>query len=285
MKAITVQTISFLMTKGGHTGAIINNQFSVVQNLNKEPEFTVYENRANGTTIAETPELIKTFTEAFLDHFKKKAEREEAQRREAEEKERERIQEIKDVVKGMTPQDIANYYDLSTAETAGHWNDLYSGKSSFAILINSHEENEIIQIAADVNDWEGEFGETKHRAGEHHRTFVRYYDLEDYQKKVEMYFDENFIYRSQDSDAEWFLEKIKEASDIDEVVELADNFKNLKEGYYLDGWDSPEFEGSDFSNCFGYGYDVYGHNFAYNFPSKKFFYDGPEEEETEEKED
>lgn len=282
MKAITVQTISFLKTKGGHIGAIINNQFSVVQNLSKEPEFTVYENRANGTTIAETPELIKTFTEAFLNHFKAKAEREEAQRREAEEKERERIQEIKDVVKGMTPQDIANYYDLSTAETAGHWNDLYSGKSSFAILINSHEENEIIQIAADVNDWEGEFGETIHRAGEHNSNFSRFYDLKDYQKRVEQHFDENFIFKSQDSDSEFYFEKIQEAEDMDEVLEIVEKYKNLEEGYYSEGWDAPIFEGSDFSNCFGYSYDVYGYNFAYNFPSKRYFYAGPEEEETEE---
>lgn len=274
MKAITVQTISFVKTKGGHIGAIINNQFSVVQNLRKEPEFTVYENRANGTTIAETPELIKTFTEAFLDHFKKKAEREEAQRREAEEKERERIQGIKDVVQGMTPQDVASYYNLSTAETAGHWNDLYSGKSSFAILINSHEENEIIQIAANVNNWLGEFGETKHRAGEHHSNFSGVYDLEAYQNNVESYFGDKYFYKDQETEKEYFLEIIKEAEDMETVLELTEEFNELQPGYYVNG-EYLVYEGNDFSNFFGYSYDVYEHNFAYNFPSKKFFYDGP----------
>ena len=282
MKAITVQKISFLRTKGGHTGAIINDQFSVVQNLSKEPEFTVYENKASGTTIAETPELIKIFTDAFLNRFQKKAEREEAQRLEAEENERKRIKEIENSVKGKTPQEVADFYDFSCVETAGHCDDLYTGISSFAILINSHEDYEIMQIAKNINDWAGEFGETKHRAGEHHHNFLGVYDLDDYQNNVERHFDEKFIFRSKELDSDFYLDRVREAEDMEEVLEIVEKYKNLEDGYYSEGWDTPIFEGSDFSNCFGYGYDVYGYNFAYNFPSKRYFYDGPEEEDEEE---
>ena len=263
----TVSKIEFLISKGGHTTAIINGEYSVVKNLTKEPIYTVYKNVANGSKIDSTIDLILEFSEAFKNHFF------EAEKRKQERQIIEEEQE-KDYMLGTTPQDFANDYDLIVVETASHWNDLYSGRSSFAILINSHEDYRLVQKIAELNNWEGEFGETKNRAGEHHRTFSRYYDLEDYQKKVERYFDENFNYRSQDSEAEWFLERIKEAEDMDEAIELTDKFKNLEEGYYIDGWDSPEFVGSDFSNCFGYNYDVYGYNFAYNLHSKEVFYDG-----------
>lgn len=266
----TVSKIEFLTSKGGHTTAIINGEYSVVRNLEKQPIHTVYKNVANGSQIDSTIDLIIEFSEAFRNHFLI------VEKRKQDEQERQRIKEEQetDYMLGTTPQDFANDYDLTVVETASHWNDLYTGRSSFAILINSHEDYRLVQKIAELNNWEGGFGETKHRAGEHHRTFSRYYDLEDYQKKVERYFDENFIYRSQDSEADWFLERIKEAEDMDEVIELTDKFKNLEEGYYLDGWDSPEFEGSDFSNCFGYSYDVYGYDFAYNLPSKEVFYDG-----------
>ena len=277
MKAITVQTISFLRTKGGHTAAIINNQFSVVQNLEKEPVFTVYQNLSNGIAVEATPELIKTFTEAFLNHHKEKAEREEAKRKEAEQEELKRIQEITDTVRGMTPQEVADYYNFSTVETAGHWNDLYSGKSGFAILINSHEENEIIQIASDLNDWTGEFGETKNRAGEHHHNFSSVYNLEDYQKNVENYFGDKYFYKDQETEEEYFLEKIKEADDMDEVLKLTKEFQDIEPGYYQNG-EYLIYEGNDFKNFFGYNYDVYSYNFAYNFPSKRYFYDGPEQD-------
>lgn len=172
----------FLITKGGHLGAIINNIYTVVKNIEKEPIYTVYNNLAKGNYSEGSEELKQEFTAAFLNHFKEIERKNKAYQKAVQEAELARIKGIEEIVKGMTPQEVAEYYDLEICETAGHWNDLYTGRSSFALKISSAEENEIVEIAGEINNWSGEFGELINRAGEHHHNFSGVYSLEDYRQ-------------------------------------------------------------------------------------------------------
>ena len=136
----TINSIRFAQTKGGHLVAIINDEFSVVKNLDKEPAYCMYHNVSNGVDIEATPELIEEFTTQFQTIEKRNEEEREEKRQAALEAERQRIKDLEDFIKGMTPQDFGEAFNLKTVETASHWSDLYEGRSSFALVISSYEE-------------------------------------------------------------------------------------------------------------------------------------------------
>ncbi len=282
MKANTVQTISFVQTKGGHIGAIINNQVSIVKKEGAAPLYHLYKNIAKGTQITNSKELEEEFSLAYFNILEEQMKALEEKRKEEREKEVKRINEIKNTVKGMTPQNFADFYSISTFETAQHWSYLYEGRSSFALQISSQKEYELIKIASEENNWGGEFGELKNRAGEHHNTFNGFYDLEDYQKRCEQYFNEEFTLKTKETEQESFFELIKEKIENEEITtmeEISDfikDFENMEDGYY-NGNGNLEFENFDFKNFFGYSYDVYYYKFGYRLPSKEIFYNGVEE--------
>jgi hypothetical protein len=190
-----------------------------------------------------------------------------------------RIQKIKERVAGLTPQEFADYSGIKSAETAIHWSDLYEGRSSFAFIIDNKEDYELLQIAISENDWDGEFGELCNRDGEHHHTFNSVYDLDDYRKNCKNYFSEKYFVISKETEEETYLEKIKECDLMSDILELTKEYEQIEEGYYSNG--ESLVCGLDFSDFWGYYYDVYSHSFGYKFQSKEIFYTGIEKEEIE----
>ena len=277
----TIKSIRFAQTKGGHLAAIINDEFSVVKNMEKEPAYCMYPNVSKGAYIEATPELIEEFTIQFETIEKRNEAEREEKRQAALEAERKRIQDLEDFIKGMTPQDFGEAFKLRSVETASHWSDLYEGRSSFALIVSSDEELEALEIAIRVNDWAGDYGELCNRAGEHHHTFEQFYDLKDYRRKVENYFGEKYFLRTRENEEESFLERVKEAESMEEVSDLVNEFNNLEEGYYCAGG-SLVYEGVSFENFWGYYYDVYSYSFGFKFSSKDIYYNGVEAEEEEE---
>ena len=275
----TINSISFVR-KGERISAIINNEFSVVL---IDGKFNVYHNTSRGVDMEATPELIQQFSDAFIANQEAREKAREDARIEAARIERERIEAIKESVTGLTPQDFEREFGIKAVETASHWSDLYEGRSSLAFIISSDKELELLETAISVNNWEGEFGELCNRAGEHHHTFSSVYDLADYRKNCERYFDDKYFAKSKEIEHDSYLERIKEAEDIDDVRTLLAEFDSIEEGYYCCGGSLVK-EGFDFDDFWGYYYDVYSYSFGYKLPSKDFYYNGFEEEieETEE---
>lgn len=275
----TINSISFVR-KGERISAIINNEFSVVL---IDGKFNVYHNTSRGVDMEATPELIQQFSDAFIANQEAREKAREDARIEAARIERERIEAIKESVTGLTPQDFEREFGIKAVETASHWSDLYEGRSSLAFIISSDKELELLETAISVNNWEGKFGELCNRAGEHHHTFSSVYDLADYRKNCERYFDDKYFAKSKEIEHDSYLERIKEAEDIDDVRTLLAEFDSIEEGYYSCGGSLVK-EGFDFDDFWGYYYDVYSYSFCYKLPSKDFYYNGFEEEieETEE---
>jgi len=276
----SIQEIRVIRTKGGHLAAIVNGKFSVVKNEDKVPPYNMYPNITKGSVIEQTAELIAEFTAAFNSIQEEKEKAMEQKRKQEAEAERLRIQNIEESVKGMTPQDFADSFDISVKETARHWSDLHNGRSSFAFIISDDQTLELVQIAESVNGWAGEYGELKHRDGEHHSNFSSVYDIEYYRKNCEQYFCEKYFSRSKETEEDGYFERMQNAESIEEIRDLMKEYDEIEEGYYSAGG-SLVYEGFDFSDFWGYSYDVYGYCFGYKLPSKKVFYEGVEEEEPE----
>lgn len=276
----SIQEIKIIRTKGGHLAAIVNGMFSVVKNEEKTPAYNMYPNVAKGSEIEQTSELIAEFTAAFNSIQEGKEATIEQVKAEIAEAERLRIQKIEESVKGMTPSEFSDSFGVKVQETASHWNDLYNGRSSFAFIIDDNETLELVEIAETVNNWGGEYGELCRRDGEHHSTFSSVYDLKSYRKNCEKYFDEKYFAKSKEIEEDSFLERMKDAESIDEIREAMNEYDEMEEGYYSCGG-SLVYEGFDFSNFWGYYYDVYGYSFGYKLPSKSVFYEGVEEEAEE----
>lgn len=277
MTANKVQKIFFVKTKGGHIAAIVNGQFTVVKNEEKTPIYNVYQNVAGGSHVEPTEDLINEFSTAFIDYQEEKERALEQKRLEAARIERERIQGIEKSVAGMTPNDFCECYSIKATETARHWSDLYEGRSSFAFIIDNDTDLELVEIASEVNKWGGEFGELKRRDGEHHSTFSSVYDLHDYRKNCENYFSEQYFYRDKETEHETFLDRIKEAESMDDIRNIMTEYDNIEDGYYSNG--GSLVVGGNFTDFWGYYYDVYSYSFGYKLPSKAVFYDGIEEDE------
>jgi len=161
----------------------------------------------------------------------------------------------------LTAQEFINEFDFASTETAKHWSDLYEGKSSFAIIVSSDEELELLKRAISLNGWAGEWGELRKRDGEHHSTFDSYYDINDYRSSVEQRFDAKFDYIDKETEEGSFLEQIKEADDLDEVRAILTEFDELEEGYYDD--ELLIRDNSNFDDFWGYSYDVYTYSFGF----------------------
>jgi hypothetical protein len=223
------------------------------------------------------------FFEKTMKNRKEEAERKQQEAKEAEEK---RINGLKDRIASCEmPVELATEFGLEFAETAGHWSDLYEGRSGYAVLIRNLEEYEIVQLAIVMHNIEGSWGECKHRAGEHHHNFSNMYgDLSDYQENVKRYYNgDGFFYRSKDSESEYYLEQIKEMDDMEEIAEKVKEWQKIEAGYYdchgnleisEDALESPELTG----HC----YDVYSYTYAFGFAYKNTFNAVEEVEEEEE---
>lgn len=273
----TINSISFVR-KGERISAIINNEFSVVL---IDGRFNVYHNISRGVDMEATPELIKQFSNEFIAYQDAKEKAREDARIEADRIERERIAALEESVKGMTPQEFGDNFKIRSVETASHWSDLYEGRSSFAFIIDNDADYELVQIADNINKWAGEYGELCNRAGEHHHTFNSVYDLDNYRKNCERYFDEKYFSKDKESEHDYYLERVQNAESMDDVRDLMKEFDEMEEGYYSAGG-SLVMGGLSFSNFFGYSYDVYTYSFGFRLLSKDVFYTGIEEEETEE---
>jgi len=161
----------------------------------------------------------------------------------------------------LTAQEFINEFDFASTETAKHWSDLYEGTSSFAIIVSSDEELELLKRAISLNGWAGEWGELCRRDGAHHSTFESFYDVEDYRTSVEKRFDEKFDYITKETKECSFLEQIKEADTMEEIRDIMTEFDELEEGYYDD--ELLIRDNSNFDTFFGYSYDVYTHSFGF----------------------
>jgi hypothetical protein len=224
--------------------------------------------------------FIDAFEKFLLDKEKAKTEREKAAR-EAEEK---RIQELKAEIKEcQTPKELADRFKLSVVELASHWSDLYEGRSTIGILISDAKENEILELAKDIHDIDGCFGEARRRDGEHHSTFSEVYDLASYQEGCKKHFNgNNYFYKSQESEKEFYLEQVKECEDIEEVQALIKSYEELEAGYYdCNGnleIEEEKLESADFT---GYYEDVYSYSFCFKFwQGNKWKEEEDEENET-----
>lgn len=196
-----------------------------------------------------------------------------------------------------TPIELVNEFGLTCVDTARHWSDMYTGRSSQAILICNREEFEIMELAKDIHDADGDYGETKHRAGEHHSTFSSMWGgLEEYQEALARYFGgDKFFYKSPEVDADYFtndmLKDILEDEDLNDfekmesISKLCKTWEEIEPGYY-DCNGNLEMSDEDLSDpdLSGYSSDVYTYHFAFNF-NHKYNWKEEIEEENDENED
>lgn len=181
---------------------------------------------------------------------------------------------------------------MSTVEIASLWSDLYEGRSYYGILICDRKEFEIIELARDIHNIDGEYGEARHRAGEHHNTFSGgIYDghgkaLEEYQDRLKRHFNgDHFFYKSQETEQEFILEEIEKAAadrDMDKVKALMQSFDEIETGYY-DCNGNLEILETDLNHPdrTGYSYDVYSYNLCYRFWHKHSFQEVPKNGEND----
>lgn len=259
-----------ITTKKGYTAVIINDDTTIV---NKENEYFVYPNVANGI-VSEDQSGIQPFIDFYEKGINdKKIEAEKI----AEEKrlyEEERIKEIEKRIETCeTPVELANEFGLTIVETASHWSDLYEGRSGYAIKIGSLEECEIVEMAVKKLNIDGEFGELKNRAGEHHNTFSSVYDLKDYQEGIKRYFyGDKFFVKTKESEEDFILEQIKESDDLDEIRSIITNYDEMEEGVYdCNGNLEITTEDLESPELLGYSYDVYTYCFGFQFEHKYSF--------------
>lgn len=208
----------------------------------------------------------------FIDAFEKFLREKEAARiekqRSARETEEKRISDLKEEIAACeNPRDLADRFKLSVVELASHWSDLYEGRSTIGILISDAKENEILELAKEIHGIDGCFGEARRRDGEHHSTFSETYDLASYQEGCKKHFNgDNYFYKSQESEKEFYLEQIKQCEDIEEVQALIKDYEELEAGYYDCNGNleisEKQLNNPDFT---GYSEDVYSYSFCFKF--------------------
>jgi hypothetical protein len=173
-----------------------------------------------------------------------------------------------------TPREFADEFNLHIIETGNHWSDLYEGRSHYGINILNSKEFEIIELAIEIHNIDGNYGESKRRDGENYSTFYNKYDgLEDYQNNLKSYFNgDNYFYKSQETDEEFYIEQIKECTTIDDVKSLIEKFDEIESGYY-DGNGNIEISDKDLNDgdLTGYRSDIYTFQFCYRFDFNKYF--------------
>lgn len=257
-----------IKTAKGYTCVILNNEISIVQ---KGDQLFFYPNISNGTPCDD-----QTGTEPFIEAYNAQIQAKQAKRQAdieiAQEKELQRIADLKERIANCdTPKDLAEEFDLATVELASHWSDCHEGRSRLGILISSRAEDEIMSLAIDIHDADGDYGEARHRAGEHHSTFSGpIYSLDEYQKGLKRHFNgDKYFYKSQEVDKDFYCEQIAEAAgdnDMNKAQDLIKSFNDIEAGYYdcNGSMQMPEatLESDEIT---GYDYDVYSFSFCYRF--------------------
>lgn len=260
--------------------AVIIGDFTIVKHSNGT--FSVHQDGGANGKPADFDSA--PFLEAFESFKKEKEEKRLRQIQEAEAREAVRIQELKEqILKCENPVELADEFSayLTAVEIASHWSDLHEGRSVRGLLISDQAGFEIMEMAIAIHGIEGEFGEANNRAGEHHHTFSSMYGgLNDYQQAVKRHFNgNNFFYRSPETEADSFLEKIEDVQDSDlEPIEKINDIKgliNALEGIvpgYYSGTGNLEISDDSLNdpNFSGYTYDVYNYSFAFRFDSYDF---------------
>ena len=265
-----------LRVKTGKQGlnAIIIDKHVVVEKNDKS--FGIYDADSTNTGITnldfdETPflEAFKKWEIEKLNKIAEKVAEKERLIRESKEKEEKRITELKEQISNCnSPSELADAFGLSQIETASHWSDLYEGRSKNAMLISSREEFEIIELAKEIHDWEGEFGEAKRRDGEHHSTFMEVWNgMNGYQKCLKDHFNtDKYFYRSKETDENIFLDQIKDCDNIEDIKGIISTYEELEDGYYdCNGNLEISDEDLNYDELTGYSEDVYTYSFAYQF--------------------
>jgi len=254
--------------------------------INGEGEFNVYDSTNTVFIESKVDFDVQPFID-FYDQYKVKRAEEAANRIEAARlMEENRIIELRKKIESCaTPVEFGKEFGMKIIETASHWSDLYEGRSGYAIAISNREDFEAVQMAIEIYGAEGEFAESRERAGENHCTIsTGYIDLEDYQKALKRHFNgDKYFFRSKETEQEFMLERVKEAEDMDEVKAIVKEYDELEAGYY-DCNGNLEMSEDDLNDPdrTGYSYDVYTYQFCF---ALKFKYEWQEPIEVEEFED
>jgi hypothetical protein len=269
-----------IITKKGYTAVIIEDEFTSIVLVNGN--YNIYLNSPTYGKPCEDQSGQEPFIKAYED-FKNKKESERLEKIEiariAEEK---RIQEIKDTaLQCESPSELIDSFNLTIVETASHWSDLYEGRSGYAIKINSRQEFEDFEIIKNILNINGEYVELRNRAGEHHCTSNSQYDLDSYQKALKNHFNgDHFFFSSKETEHDLYLEKIKEADDIEEIESILKDYNKIETGYYdCNGNLEMLEEDLESDNITGYRYDVYSYFFGFEFTNKNSFNQNEKDEE------
>lgn len=270
-----------ITTKNGHSAVVINNEYTV--STSTDGRYFVAHNVAKGrpTDISTQP-----FIYAFKKYFTDQAAADAAKIEAAKLAETTRISALRERIKKCeTPNELADEFGLTKIETAAHWSDLYKGRSKFAVRICNREDAEIMEMAIDILNISGGYGEARHRNGESHSTFSRGYSgLSDYQIYLLAHFSgDQYFYKSQESEKDFYCEQIAEAAgegDIEKVKSLMSDYEDIEAGYYdCNGNLEMSDEQLNDPDRSGYNYDIYSYSFAFRFEFIEKFNDKEEEDE------
>lgn len=236
------------------------------------------------------------FIDAFNNYQQEKETARIKKQYEAIEAEEKRVSELKARIERCeTPIELVQEFRLTWVETAGHWSDLYEERSGHAILIGNREEKEIVDMAIDIHGAEGEWGESRNRAGEHHNTFSSFYcpELNDYQEALQRHFSgDHYFYKSQEDDSDFYLNTVikdimedEDKSDFEKleaIKESITNWEEIEAGYY-DCNGNLEMSEKDLKDAdiTGYTDDVYTFNYAFRL-DHNYSWSAPIENENEE---
>lgn len=175
-----------------------------------------------------------------------------------------------------TPQELAELLNMGFAETAAHWSDLHEGRSLPAIKASIVSDADILQDAINIRQLKGSWGILRHRAGEHHRTFDPCFDFSHAQARLKRGIseDNNFFYRTQEIERNYFGEQIAELlkegefNYIEKAQNLLDTLRNFEDGYYDQSGNllisEQDIESKDFTS---YSEDVYTYSIGFRFDS------------------
>ncbi len=253
-----------ITTKKGFQAAIIDDSITVVKENNG---FVYYNNIAKGQ-----PNPDQSDAEEFVNFYLQKKEEEkqaiERKKQAAIDDERKRIEElIEEAKKCDYPRDLAEFFDIPYLAVANHWNELYNGNCKGGFIFTSAEQYRDFDLIRKELNISGDYVELEHRDGEHHYTPSTVFDLENYQENCKSYLSEKFNWKSKDTEEEYFLKRIKEATSMEEVGELVKEFDEIEDGYYSNG-DSLVLAGEVDENFLGYYFDVYSYAFGFVFESE-----------------
>lgn len=281
MNTTDIKSAVAITTKNGHKAVVINNEYTV--STSSDGRYFVAHNVAKGKPSGT---ITQPFVDAFIKFFAD-AEISRLAAIEAEKaKEAARIASLRErILKCETPGELVYEFGFTLIDTARHWSDLYEGRSKCAVRICNREDAEIMEIAVDLLDISGGYGEACRRDGAQHNTFIGgNHSLEDYQDCLKRHFArDEFFYKSKETEKEFYCDEIGEAAkelDMEKVQSLISDYNELIAGYY-DCNGNMEMSDEDLNNpdISGYSYDVYSYSFAFQFEFNGKFNDNDEETE------